>query len=80
MVHQRASYPPLVVLCNGPSVVRSLPHDIHDYRHGREWTRRCSHADIVQVGVLYFRRSDALVCSVSRLDAILDSTVILTRT
>ena len=78
VVHQCAPYSPLGVLYNWPSVVRSLPHDIHDHRHGRERTRRCAYADIVQVGILYFRRSDALVCSVSRLRANLDTIVVLT--
>jgi hypothetical protein len=65
VVHQRTPHSPLVASDHGSSIVRSLPHAIYDPRHGRERTRRCTHADIVQVGFLCFRRSDTPLCRVS---------------
>lgn len=65
MVHQRTPHSPLATVHNGASVVRSFPHDIYDPRHGRERTRRCAYANIVQMGFLCFRRFGALLCRVS---------------
>ena len=65
MVYQRTTHCPHVTADDRSSAVRSLPHYIHDHRHGNHWTRRRTHPDIVQVGFLRFWSFGAFLRRVS---------------